>query len=87
MLEHHGDAVGRARRPACRAPGAAGAEIGQAGDAAQERGLAAAARADDAQDLIAPDLERQLTERHHRAVEEQLACSFRDDGRLVGCLA
>src|SRR5215203_2252123 len=57
----------------------AGAELGEAGDAAQQRGLAAAAGADDTQDLVALDVERELAERHHGAVEEQLARAVGDD--------
>ena len=60
------------------------AEIGEAGDAAQQRGLAAAARADDAQDLVARDRERELPERHHGAVEEQLGGVVGDDDGIAG---
>ena len=36
-------------------------------------------RADDAHDLVAPDLERQLMEGDHRAVEKELAGALGDD--------
>ena len=39
-------------RPAASTPSVAGADIGQAGDEAQQGGLAAAAGSDDAQDLV-----------------------------------
>ena len=60
-----------------------GADVGQAGDAAQQRGLAAAARADDAHDLVRGDRERQLPERDDRAVEEQLGRVVGDDDGIV----
>src|SRR5215472_5005097 len=74
MLEHHGDAVGRDAldRLALHHELAVG-EGGEAGDAAQERGLAAARGTDHAHDFVAAHLERQLMEGHHRAVEEELA--------------
>ena len=54
MLEHHGDAVGRAARDRLALhEQLAAAQIGEAGDAAQQRGLAAARRADHAHDLVA----------------------------------
>jgi hypothetical protein len=84
MLEHHRYAVGRPAgdRPAMHEQ-LAGAEIGQAGDAAQERGLAAARRADHAHDLVAPDRERELMKGDDSAVEEELARALGHDGRLV----
>jgi len=55
MLEHHRHAFGRTGDlPACDQQFAV-ANIGQARDAAQERGLAAAARADDAKDFLLAD--------------------------------
>src|SRR4029079_17157828 len=57
MLEHHGDAV---RWPGDRLAmnrELTGADLGQSRDAAQQRGLAAAAWADDAEDFVAPDRE------------------------------
>src|SRR5260221_6934725 len=55
------------------------AELDQSGDAAQERGLAAARRADDAQDLVALDGQRELMESHHGAIEKQLAGALGND--------
>ena len=57
----------------------AAVELGQAGDAAQERGLAAAARADDAEDFLVADGKIERAERRHGAVEKQLARVARDD--------
>ena len=85
MLEHHGDAVGRARaHPLAVDEQLPVAELGEAGDAAQQRGLAAAGRADHAHDLVAPHLQRQLVKGDHRAVKKQLGRVVGDDGRF-GC--
>ena len=87
MLEHHGDAVGRpsGHRLAMDQELAA-AQIGEAGDAAQQRGLAAARWTHHAHDLVALDRERQLVERDHGAVEEQLAGALGDDRGRIGAV-
>src|SRR5215470_15745072 len=72
MLEHHGDASGRAGNLFAGNQKRAGTQIGEASDATQEGGLAATARSHDAKNLLTANLERQLTERHHGAVQEQL---------------
>ena len=84
VLEHHGDAVGRPALDRLAVhQNAAAAQIGEAGDAAQQRGLAAARRAHDAHDLVALDAERHLVEGDDGAVEEELAGAFGDNrGRI-----
>src|SRR5262249_18371728 len=49
------------------------AELDQSGNAAQQRSLATARGADDAEDLVALDGQSQLMKGHHGAVEKQLA--------------
>src|SRR6516162_9150375 len=73
MLKDHGNPVGRPRadRLAVDEKPAA-AEIGEARDAAQKRGLAAARGADDAHDLVALDRKRQLMEGDNGAIEKEL---------------
>src|SRR5215471_11780788 len=58
----------------------AAAEIGEARDAAQKRGLAAARRAHDAHDLVALDRKRQLMEGDDGAIEKELAGAVGDNG-------
>ena len=84
MLEHHGDAVGRTAfdRLAVHQQLAV-AQVGQPGDTAQQGGLAAAGRTDDAHDLVAPDLQRQLMKGDHGAVKEQLGRVVGNDGGLA----
>src|SRR5262249_5435227 len=48
-------------------------------------GLAAAARAHDAQDFLGANRKVELMERQHGSFEEYLACVFRNDRRAVGC--
>ena len=81
MLEHHRHAVGRPAldRLAVHQQLAV-AQVGEPGDAAQQGGLAAAGRADDAHDLVAPDLQRKLVKGDHGAVEEELGRIVGDDG-------
>ncbi len=79
MLEHHRDALRRAGDGLAADQQLAAGDLGQSGDAAQEGGLAAAARADHAQDLLRANREIERAERHHGAVEEQLAGVARDD--------
>ncbi len=65
----------------------AAAQVDEAGDAAQQRRLAAAARADDAERLAVAHLEIELAERGDGAVEKQLARVRGDDdgrSRLLG---
>ncbi len=86
MLEHHGNAVGRpAGHRLAMDEKLAAAEIGEAGDTAQQRGLAAAGGTHDAHDLVAPDRERQLMEGDDGAVEEKFAGAGGDDGRINRC--
>src|SRR6266478_2190814 len=87
MLKDHGDPVGRARtdRFAVDEKPAA-AEIGEAGDAAQKRGLAAARGAHDAHDLVALDRERQLMEGDDGAIEKELAGTIGHNGWINDCL-
>ena len=81
MLEHHGDAVGRAALDRLAVDQQlAVAQVGEPGDTAQKRGLAAAGRADHAHDLVALDLQRELMKGDHRAVKEQLGRIVGDDG-------
>jgi hypothetical protein len=84
MLKHHGDAGGRPGDGPPRHRELAAAQRNEAGNRTQERGLAAARRPDDAQDLLVAHVERKLMERHHGAVEEQLAGVARHDRRAVG---
>ena len=79
MLEHHRDALRRSRDRLAADGQLAAGDFGQARDAAQERGLAAAARADDAEDFLLAHREIERAERHHGAVEEHLARISRDD--------
>jgi hypothetical protein len=85
MLKHHRHALGRAgHRLAADGEGAT-ADIRQAGDATQERRLAAAAGADDAEDFLIANGQRKLVERHHGSIEKQLAGVVRnDDGGIIG---
>jgi hypothetical protein len=49
-------------------------------DAAQERGLAAAGRPDDAQDFLPSHVQIEIAEGDDAAVEEQLGSTARHDG-------
>src|SRR5260370_33847588 len=74
MLKDHSNPVGRActdRFAVDEKPAAA--EIGEARDAAQKRGLAAARGAHDAHDLVALDRKRQLMEGDDGAIAKELA--------------
>src|ERR1700730_9745674 len=84
MLEHHRNAFRWSRNQSAADQQFAAGEIGQAGDAAQECGLAAAARADDAEDLLVVNTNVELTEGHHGAVQEHLAGVPGDDCRRAG---
>ncbi len=87
MLKDQGNPVRRAQpdRLAVHEKSAT-AEIGQARNAAQERGLAAARGTNDAHDLVASDTKRQLMERDHGAIEEKLAGALGEDGCINGCV-
>ncbi len=81
MLEHHGDAGAAAPSTALafdRDLAARGRD--QAVDAAQQRGLAAARRADDGDDLAVADVEIDVAEDFERAV--MLAEALDADTRL-----
>src|SRR5262249_6698602 len=73
MLEDNGDARRRPGDPLAEHPQLASAEIGETGDTAQEGCLTASTRPDNAEDLLTANVERELAERHHGAVKEQLA--------------
>jgi hypothetical protein len=79
MLEHHRDALRRSAHRLSRNRQFAAGEVGEARDAAQHGGLAAAARADDAEGLLVVHRKIERAKRHHGAVEEQLARIARDD--------
>src|SRR5260370_4008794 len=82
MLEDHGDARRGPDDPFAEHPQLAGAEIDETGDATQESRLTAPARPDNAEDLLTANIKRDLAERHHGAVEEQLARRVRADRNL-----
>src|SRR5262249_30716783 len=82
LLEHHGDASWWAGYLLAGDQHLAAAQIEKARDAAQEGRLAAAARSNDAQDFLMANVEGKLAERHHRAVQEQLAGVARPDRHL-----
>src|SRR5436190_16442285 len=79
MLEQHRDAVGGACNWFTADLKFAARQIRQARDAAQERGFAAAARADDAEDFLVMDDKIDLTDGHNSAIEKHLARVFGDD--------
>ena len=83
MLEHHGNAIGRAAldRLAVHQQLAV-AQFGQPGDTAQKGGLAAAGRPDDAHDLVALDLQRKLMKGDNGAIKEELGRVVGNDGGL-----
>src|SRR5215470_7335356 len=86
MLKDHGNPVGRAgadRLAVDEKPAAT--EIGEARDAAQKRGLAAARGAHDAHDLVALDRKRQLMEGDDGAIEKELAGTIGDNGWINAC--
>src|SRR5215831_16817768 len=86
MLKDHGNPVGRPctdRFAVDEKPAAA--EIGEARDAAQKRGLAAARGAHDAHDLVALDRKRQLMEGDDSAIEKELAGTVGDNGWINDC--
>jgi hypothetical protein len=87
MLEYHGDTV---RRPSgsgfAMNKKRSAAEIGKAGDAAQQSSLAAAGGTDEAHDLVLPDHKRQGMERNYRAIKEKLARTIDENRRLIGML-
>src|SRR5690349_11046576 len=86
MLKDHGNPIGRActdRFAVDEKPAAA--EIGEACDAAQKRGLAAARGAHDAHDLVALDRKRQLMEGDDGAIEKELAGTIGDNGWIKDC--
>ena len=68
MLEHHGDAGDRLGHALVADPDFAGIVRQQAVDAAQQRGLAAAGRADNRDDLALADVEVDVAEYFERAV-------------------
>src|SRR5436189_1178137 len=72
MLEYHGDTIGGTTGNVFPLnEQAAAAQIGQACDTAQQRGLSAAGRSDNAHDLIALDGEGQTMKCNHRAIEKK----------------
>ena len=81
MLEHHGDAGDRLGDALAADPDLAGIVRHQAVDAAQQRGLAAAGRADDGDDLALADVEVDVAEDFERAVV--LAQAAHADARLA----
>src|SRR5262252_4446578 len=86
MLKDHGNPVGRAgadRLAVDEKPAAT--EIGEARDATQKRGLAAARGAHDAHDLVALDRKRQLMEGDDGAIEKELAGDVGDNGWINDC--
>src|SRR5262245_24446169 len=86
MLKDHGNPVGRPctdRFAVDEKPAAA--EIGEARDAAQKRGLAAARGAHDAHDLVALDRKRQLMEGDDGAIEKELAGTIGDNDWIKDC--
>src|SRR3954453_791858 len=84
MLEHHRDTARRPRNRRAADQQFAAGDFGQTRDAAQERGLAAAAWADDAEDFLFANDEIERAKRRDGAVEEHLARVARDDGVGVG---
>ena len=68
VLEHHGDAGDRLGHAFVADPDLAGIVRQQAVDAAQQRGLAAARRPDDCDDLALTDVEIDVAEDFERAV-------------------
>ena len=62
---------------------AASAQLGQTGDAAQKRGFAAAARADDTQDFVLGHTQGQALKGDDRSLEEQFRGPLGDDRRVV----
>src|SRR5262244_1557964 len=87
MLKDHGNSVGRAGADRLAVDEKlAATEIGEARDAAQKRGLAAARGAHDAHDLVALDRKRQLMEGDDGAIEKELAGTVGDNGWINDCL-
>ena len=84
MLEHHGDAVGRARRPACRATRSSPA-LRSVRPAMQRRNVVLPQPLGPTMQRISSRLhrERELPERDHRAVEKQLGRIVGNDDRTV----
>ena len=80
MLENHGHTFRRAGNGTAGNQKPALADVGKTRDAAQQGRLPAAARADDAEDLLLPDGQIELPKRHDRAVQKKLACILGDDG-------
>jgi hypothetical protein len=64
----------------------AAADIGQARDRAQQRGLAAAGGTHHAHDLVALDGERELMEGDDGSIEKKFAHPLRNNGGLVACI-
>src|SRR5215470_4664885 len=84
MLKDQGNPVGRAGADRLAVDEkCAAAEIGEARDAAQKRGLAAARGAHDAHDLVAFDRKRQLMEGDDGAIEKELAGAVGDNGWIT----
>src|SRR5271170_4565259 len=84
MLKHHGDALRRSPHRSAADQKLAGADVGEARDAAQQRRLAAAAGADDAKRLAIAHLQVELAECRNGAVEKVLAGVLGDDdGRVA----
>ena len=84
MLEHHGDAGNRFGYTLGTNPDLAGVVRQQAVDAAQERGLAAARRSDDRDDLALTDVKIDVAEYFERTVV--LAQAADADARLAFCV-
>ena len=86
MLKNDGNPVRRTHTdPLAMDEKRTAAEICEARDAAQQRGLAAARGTHDAHDLVVPDRKRQLMEGDHGTVEEKLAGAIGKYGCINGC--
>ena len=62
----------------------AAAQIGEPGNAAQQRGLAATRGTHDAHDLVALDRERELVKGDNGSIEEKLAGALGNDRGRIG---
>ena len=88
MLKNHGDPVRRTHTDRLAMDEKlTTAEICEARDTAQQRGLATARGTDNAHDLVALDRKRQLMKGDDGAVEEQLAGTLGEDRCIHGFVA
>ena len=83
VLEYHRHAFGRAGDQLAVDQEFAFADVDEAGNAAQQRGLAATARAHDAEDFLLTDGEIEVMEGDYGSVEEQLARILCDDREAI----